>query len=74
MDEINNFEPTKVVKKVRKRKVDPFTETTDRIIETIGQKPKEFDKKAIYEARKKLYEDFVSKNIDLLIELKNQEQ
>lgn len=55
-------------KKQRKKKVDPFMEMTDKIITKKGMNPKDFDKNAIFEARKKLKEEFVNENISLLLD------
>ncbi|KRU39991.1 hypothetical protein [Clostridium sporogenes] len=50
----------------RNRGKDEFTKITDKIILEKGLKPKEFDKQAILKARKKIYDEFVAENIDLL--------
>ncbi|HAQ4033139.1 hypothetical protein ACJK6Q_15450 (plasmid) [Enterococcus faecium] len=55
-------------KKTRKKKVDKFTEMTDKIIEKKGLKSKDFDRQAIKEARQKLYDDFVKENISQLLD------
>ncbi|MBO0481503.1 hypothetical protein [Candidatus Enterococcus courvalinii] len=66
MDE-NTVQEAKT-KRPRKKKVDPFIEMTDKIIEKQGLKPKDFDQKAIREARQKLYDEFVKENIGLLLD------
>lgn len=55
-------------KRKRAKKVDPFIDTTNKIIEKKGMKPKDFDQKAIREARKALYDSFVKENIELLLD------
>lgn len=55
-------------KATTQKKVDPFIEMTDKIIEKQGLKPKDFDQKAIREARQKLYDEFVKENIGLLLD------
>lgn len=55
-------------KRTQKKQVDPFIETTNKIIEKKGLKPKEFDQMAIREARQKLYDEFVKENIGLLLD------
>lgn len=55
-------------KRTQKKQVDPFIETTNKIIEKKGLKPREFDQKAIREARQKLYDEFVKENIGLLLD------
>lgn len=56
------------MKTKKKKKVDKFTEMTDKIIEKKGLKPKDFDRQAIKEARQKLYDDFVKENISQLLD------
>lgn len=66
MDE--NLEQENKPKRTRKKKVDPFIEMTDKILEKKGLKPKEFDQLAIKEARQKIYQEFVEENIGLLLD------
>lgn len=67
---MDNFqkESENKAKKQRKKKIDPFMEMTDKIINKKGMNPKDFDKNAIFEARKKLYDEFVNENITLLLD------
>ncbi|MBY6889369.1 hypothetical protein HYH68_16375 [Clostridium botulinum] len=50
----------------KRRGKDEFTKITDKIILEKGLKPKDFDKQAILKERKKIYDEFVAENIDLL--------
>lgn len=61
----NLVKPTTTKRK--KKKVDKFTEVTDKIILKEGLTIKEFEKNAIHEARQKLKEKFVEKNIESLL-------
>lgn len=56
-------------KKSRAKKVDPFIEKTDKILAIKGITPREFDKQAVLEARKTMYQEFIEENIDKLLEL-----
>lgn len=53
--------------KVKRKKVDEFTELTNKIILKEGFTVREFEKNAIHEARVKLREKFVAENIHSLL-------
>lgn len=61
------FEVKKPVSKAKKKKVDKFTEITNKIILKEGMTIKEFEKQAIQQERQKLYDKFVSENIEALL-------
>ncbi|EMF0336547.1 hypothetical protein KCT23_002357 [Enterococcus faecium] len=66
MDE--TVEQVNKTKRQRKKKVDPFIEMTDKIIQKKGLTPREFDQTAIRKERQKLYDEFVKENIGLLLD------
>ncbi|EPY6472539.1 hypothetical protein ACWO4B_003236 [Clostridium sporogenes] len=51
----------------KRKSKDKFTKITDKIILKKGLKPKEFDQQAIRKERQKLYDEFVSENIESLL-------
>lgn len=60
-------EVKKTATKAKKKKVDKFTEITNKIILKEGMTIKEFEKQAIQQERQKLYDKFVSENIEALL-------
>lgn len=67
-DKSKNNDKVEKVEIKKKKKKPSFKENTDKILQKQGINPKDFDKQAIYEARKVKYDEFVSENLSLILE------